>query len=138
MFCIVDMLIRCACSTDNFNDLFVCGGQYVSLCDGHIWWWYCIRYLVCSPHFRYVFWCKFGMSHHFNDENMVNFGIVHHFWIFQVYSRHGHNRTIFVFGRKTSVFVSKTHIANWINCNGSAIADQTTDQSKTYHNTVLL
>ena len=31
MFWSVDMLIRCACSTDNFSDLFVCGGQYVSL-----------------------------------------------------------------------------------------------------------
>ena len=36
MFCGVDMFIVCACSTDNIIDLFVCGGQIVSLCDGHI------------------------------------------------------------------------------------------------------
>ena len=29
-------------------------------------------------------------------------------------------------------------IANWIYCNGSAIAYQATDQLQTYHNTVLL
>ena len=29
-------------------------------------------------------------------------------------------------------------IVNWIYYNGSAIADQTTDQLKRYHNTVLL
>ena len=36
MFWNVDKFIICACSTDNASVLFVCGGQYVSLCDGHI------------------------------------------------------------------------------------------------------
>ena len=27
---------QCTCSTDKIIFLFVCGGQYVSLCDGHI------------------------------------------------------------------------------------------------------
>ena len=36
MFCSVDKLVMCTCSTDNVSDLFVCGGQYVYLCDGHI------------------------------------------------------------------------------------------------------
>ena len=30
------MFIICACSTDRIMFLFACGGQYVSLCDGHI------------------------------------------------------------------------------------------------------
>ena len=37
MFWNVDNFIICACSTDKISDLFVCGGQYVSLCDGHIY-----------------------------------------------------------------------------------------------------
>ena len=76
-------------------------------------WLYCIRYLVCCHHFEYVFVCIFGMSHHFMGKNGVVFGIVHHFWFFRVYSRDGHDRTIFVFGRKTNVCVSKTNIASW-------------------------
>ena len=44
----------------------------------------------------------------------------------------------FVFGIKTIVCATKTNITVWIRCNRSAIADQTTDQIKTYHNTVLL
>ena len=29
------MFIICACGTDKIMFLFVCDGQYVSLCDGH-------------------------------------------------------------------------------------------------------
>ena len=75
-----------------------------SLCYGHIWWWYCIRYLVCIHHFRYVFGCNFGMSHHFMGKNGVFFGIAYHFWIFRVYSRDGHNRTIFCVWCKDKCF----------------------------------
>ena len=48
----------------------------------YILWWDYIRYLVCSPHFWYVFGCKFGISHHFRGKNGVIFGMVWHFWIF--------------------------------------------------------
>ena len=44
----------------------------------------------------------------------------------------------FVFGIKTIVCATKTNITVWIRCNGSVAAAQTTDQSKIYHNTVLL
>ena len=44
----------------------------------------------------------------------------------------------FVFGINTSVFVAKTYITIWDYCNGSAMADQTTDQLKRHCNTVLL
>ena len=27
----------CMCSTDSFSNLFVCYGQYLSLCDGHFY-----------------------------------------------------------------------------------------------------
>ena len=99
--------VRCACSTDNFGDLFVCYGQYLSLCDGHIWWCDCIRYLVCCHHFWCVFRCYFGMSHHFMGKNWVIFGMVHHFRIFRVYSTAGHNRTIFCLWCKDKCFCVK-------------------------------
>ena len=44
----------------------------------------------------------------------------------------------FVFGIKTIVCATKTNITVWIRCNGSVAAAQTTDQTKTYNNTVLL
>ena len=36
MFWNVDKFIVCTCAADIICDLFVCSGQYVSLCDGHI------------------------------------------------------------------------------------------------------
>ena len=33
---VVYRTLICACRTDIFIILFVCGGQYVSLCGGHI------------------------------------------------------------------------------------------------------
>ena len=88
------VLLFCLCDADSD----------ASLCDGHIWWWYCIRCLVCCHHFIYVFVCIFGISHHFMGRNRVIFGIVHHFWIFRVYSIDGHNRTIFCVWCKDKCF----------------------------------
>ena len=91
------VLLFCLCDTD----------RHVSLCDGHIWWWYCIRCLVCCHHFIYVFVYKFGIGHHFRGRNKVIFGMVHHFWIFRVYSRDGHSRTIFCIWYKDNCLCSK-------------------------------
>ena len=93
-FCLCDADIDCLYVTDIFvMVLYSIFGMYSPL-------WY-------------VFGFKFGMSHHFIGKNRVIFGMVHHFWNFRVYSRYGHNRTIFVFGRKTNVCVSKTNISSW-------------------------
>ena len=51
MFWSVDMFIVCTCAADIICDLFVCSGQYVSLCDGHIYdcivfgFWYAVTTL---------------------------------------------------------------------------------------------
>ena len=108
--------------------------SYLSLCDGHIC--DCIVFdvwcaVTTSGMFFGVFlgwvttlWVKIGLF----------LGWCTTFEIFECIRETDTTERFFVFGRKTSVCKTKTHIANWIYCNGSAI----TDQTKRYHNTVLL
>ena len=103
----------CACSTDSFIILFVYCGQYLSLWYGHIC--DCIVFDV---------WCAvtslgmfFGVNLGWATTLVVKMGLkmgwCTTFDFFECIRETDTTERFFVFGRKTSVCVSKTNIASW-------------------------
>ena len=135
---IVDNFIMCTCSTDSFIILFVYCGQYLSLWYGHICDGIVFDIWYVAPTLGMFFgvflgwvttlWVKMGLF----------LGLFTTFEILECIRVADIVEPFFVFGIKTIVCATKTNITVWIRSSGSDAAAQTTDQPKTYHNTVLL
>ena len=116
----------CACSTDKIIFLFAYGGQYVSLCDGHIC--DCIVFDVwCVVTTLYMFLCVYlGLVTTLCVKIGLKMGWCTTFEILECIRWTDIVEPFFVFGIKTIVCATKTNITVWIRSNGSVAAAQTT------------
>ena len=135
---IVDNFIMCTCSTDRFIILFVYCGQYLSLWYGHICDGIVFDIWYVAPTLGMFFGVNLGWATTLIMKIGWFLGLFTTFEILECIRVADTTEPFFVFGRNTSVFVAKTYITIWDYCNGSAMADQTTDQQKRHYNTVLL
>ena len=106
----------------------------MSLCDGQVYNVIVFDILHVVPTFGMFLGVILGLVTTLWVKIGLFLGLCTTFDFFKCIRETDTTERFFVFGRKTCVCVSKTYITIWDYCNGSAIADQT----KTYHNTVLL
>ena len=120
----------CACSTDIIGDLFVCGGQYVSLCDGQIYDGIAFDIWYVVPTLCMFFGVNLGWVPTLGVKMWLKMGWCTTFEIFECI-READRTERFLSLVEIQVFAWQRHsIAPWHYCRISIAAAQTMYQSK--------